>query len=69
MNRFFCGGLMVGLWMMGAASGISSPTPDRPNVLFLITDDAHKHYLNWLPEGELKRHLRNLPGRFAEFKD
>jgi len=52
MNRFFCGGLMVGLWMMGAASGISSPTPDRPNVLFLITDDAHKHYLNWLPEGK-----------------
>lgn len=37
-----------------ANEGASKPAAsgDKPNILFIITDDQFKHHMNWMPEGK-----------------
>ncbi len=47
--------LVVGIWV-SLVTVLSSlgESQDKPNILFLITDDQFKDFMNWYPEGEGK---------------
>lgn len=38
----------------GASSDLPAVAGDKPNILFIITDDQFKHHMNWMPEGKQK---------------
>lgn len=47
---------LAGALAFVAPQGLSlaDSSKEKPNILFLITDDQFKHHMNWMPEGKQK---------------